>query len=129
MDGSKSYRFRVPKNVLHGLQQLGFGEGRQVINSLIEKNVFQKSPHGTGIKFTAYGLGLFRAATGAQEKWESDTIAKISVAAHDEVMIRAGDTYLANHLLREIFSAVHKEVAVIDTYVDATFFDYLLPLA
>jgi hypothetical protein len=115
-------------NVLHGLQQLGFGEGRQIINSLIEKKVFEKSPDGTGIKFTDYGLGLFRATAGAQAKWESEPIAKVSPSNQDEVLIRAGDAYLANHLLREIFGGIRKEVAVIDPYVDVPLFDLLAPL-
>jgi len=110
------------------LQRLSFRYGAHVINSLVEKKVLSKSPDGVSVKFTDYGLGLYGATVRAQEKWETEPIAKISVSDQDEVLIRAGDTYLANHLLREIFAGARKEVAVIDPYVDAPLLDLLAPL-
>jgi len=111
------------------LQRLSFRYAEQVIDSLIEKNVLSKSPDGISVKFTDYGVGLYRATVRAQDQWEAEPIAKVSVSNQDEVLIRAGDMYLANHLLREIFVGVGKEVAVIDPYVDAPLFDLLAPLA
>jgi hypothetical protein len=111
------------------LQRLSFRYAKQVIDSLIEKNVLSKSPNGISVKFTDYGVGLYRATVRAQTQWEAEPIAKVSVSNQDEVLIRAGDMYLANHLLREIFVGVGKEVAVIDPNVDAPLFDLLAPLA
>jgi len=111
------------------LHRLSFSYAEQVIGSLIEKNVLSKSPDGVSVKFTDYGLGLYRATVQAQKQWEAEPIAKVSVSNQDEVLIRAGDMYLANHLLREIFVSVGKEVAVIDPYVDAPLFDLLASLA
>jgi len=110
------------------LQRLSFHYGEQVISSLIEKKVLSKSPDGVSVKFTEYGIGLYEATVRAQEKWEAEPIAKVSVSDQGEVLIRAGDTYLANQLLREIFGSAQKEVAVIDPYVDAPLLDLLAPL-
>lgn len=126
--GSRGFGHHRILDIRRYLQQLGFHHGEQVIESLLATKVLDRSPDGESVKFTDYGVGLYRATIGAQEKWESEPYAKVAVSNQDEVLIRAGETYLANHLLREIFADVRKEVAVIDAYVDTPLFDYLMPL-
>ena len=127
--GSRGFGRHRILDICRELSRLSFHYSEEIIESLIRKNVLSKSPDGMQVKFTDYGLGLFRATERSQDQWEAEPIAKVSVSNQDEVLIRAGDLYLANHLLREIFAGVRKEVAVIDPYVDAPLFDLLAPLA
>lgn len=95
---------------------------------MIKKRVLSVSPDGVSVKFTDYGIELYRAAVNAQEEWDSQPIIKVETLDHDQLLIRAGETFRANRILREILAKVREEVAVIDPYVGAPLFDLLMPL-
>ncbi|MEW6378885.1 MAG: hypothetical protein AB1611_04685 [bacterium] len=61
----------------------------------------------------------------AQKEWESQEIIKVSNLRREQILIRSGETFKANHVLREIISNIHSELCVIDPYMGETFFDII----
>jgi hypothetical protein len=107
------------------LKYHSFGGAEEIINSLVEKKVLDASPDKRSIKFTDYGLELYNSMVRAQKEWEAQTIIKISNLDRDQVLIRAGETFKANRVLREIVLQVQKELCVIDPYIGSMFFDLI----
>ena len=96
-----------------------------VIEALVRKRVLELSPDQRMVKFTDYGLELFRATQRSQKEWESQPIARISTADRDQILVRAGETFKANRVLRDIFRRPTREVCVVDPYLGPFIFDLL----
>jgi hypothetical protein len=96
-----------------------------VIESLIAKKVFDLSPDGYKVKFTDYGIELFTSMQKAQKDWDRQPIIKISHLNRDQILIRAGESFIANRVLREIISIAQNELCLLDAYVGSIFFDLL----
>lgn len=65
----------------------------------------------------------------AQKDWESQPIIRITTLDRDEVVIRAGERFRANRLLREIFASAREELSILDPYVGPPLFDLLEEIA
>jgi hypothetical protein len=98
---------------------------QSIIGSLIEKNIFSLSPDGNSIKFTDYGIELLYSMTKAQEEWDKQKFIKVSNIERDQTLIRSGETFKANRIIREIFSIAKKEICILDAYVGSKLFDLL----
>ena len=89
----------------------------RVLQALIAKRVLDASPDGRSVKFTDYGFELVGAMTNAQDEWDKQKIIRISNLERGQIPIRAGETFKANRVLREIFAQVRDQVAIVDLYV------------
>lgn len=105
------------------MQRLSFGRTKEVIHSLVKKRVLSLSPDGRSVKFTDYGIELYRATAMAQAEWESQPIVKVSNIEHDQILIRAGETFRANRIIREMLSRVQRELCILDPYIGPDLFD------
>ena len=97
----------------------------RVLQALIAKRVLDASPDGRSVKFTDYGFELVGAMTNAQDEWDKQKIIRISNLERGQIPIRAGETFKANRVLREIFAQVRDQVAIVDLYVGTMVFDLL----
>ncbi|MBF0252532.1 MAG: hypothetical protein HQL29_01830 [Candidatus Omnitrophica bacterium] len=95
------------------------------IASLIKKNVLSESPDKQKVKFTDYGVDLFRAMKDDQKDWDSKNIIKISTADKDEILIRAGENFIANRFIRDLIKSCSEKMKIIDPYMGSDFFDLL----
>jgi hypothetical protein len=112
-------------DIIREMQKLSCGNGRQLVESLIKKQVLSLSPDGNQVKFTDYGLELYQALDTDQTAWEQSPIIKISNVDKDQILIRAGEAFKANRVLREILSQPRKELCVLDPYVGSSLFDLI----
>jgi len=103
--------------------RLHCGNSLSLIESLIAKKVFSLSPDGLKIKFTDYGVELCAAMDADQKTWDQQRIIKISNLEKDQILIRAGETFKANRVLREIFGQARTELCVLDPYIGPQLFD------
>jgi hypothetical protein len=113
----------IPEIRTH-MQHLVTGSYR-ILCSLIVKRVLDLSPDKTQVKFTDYGLELYKAVERAQGDWEKQPIIKISNLDRDQILIRSGETFRANRVPREILQQVHTEFYVIDPYLGPGIFDLI----
>ena len=65
-------------DIIRAMQNLSCGNARQLLDSLIEKQVLSRSPDGNQVKFTDYGLELYCAMDAEQNEWENAPVIKIS---------------------------------------------------
>lgn len=107
------------------MMRLQFFRARDVIGSLVDKNVLSLSPDGNKVKFTDYGIELFRSMLCAQKDWDAQPIVKVSNLDRGQILIRAGETFKGNRVLREIFALARRELCIIDPYVGTELFDIL----
>jgi hypothetical protein len=77
------------------------------------------------VKFTDYGLELFHATERGQKEWDGHPIARITTADRDQILIKAGEAFRANRVLRDIFRRPQRNLGVLDPYVGPTLFDLL----
>lgn len=112
-------------DIVREMQSLSCGNAKQLLNSLIEKRVLSLSPDGNQVKFTDYGLELWYALDAEQKAWEETSIIKISNLEKDQILIRAGEAFKANRILREILSQPRRDLCVLDPYIGPTFFDLI----
>ncbi len=96
-----------------------------VVNALVTKRVLELSPDRSKVKFTDYGLELFRAMYQAQKHWDTEPVARISTADRDQILVKAGETFRANRVLRDIIRRPLHELCIIDPYIGPTLFDLL----
>jgi hypothetical protein len=96
-----------------------------VVEALVAKRVLERSPDRRKVKFTDHGLEVFRATERAQKAWDEQPVARISTADRDQILVKAGETFRANRVLREIFGRPQNSLCVIDPYIGPTFFDLL----
>lgn len=111
--------------IVHEMLGLSCGDAERIIHSLIDKNVLSQSPDKRQVKFTDYGLELYTAMERAQQDWEKQPIIKVSNIERDQILIRAGETFRANRVLREILQEVHSELCIIDAYLGPEIFDLM----
>jgi hypothetical protein len=105
------------------MRDLSFFKTEPTLQSLIDKKVLSLSPDNRKVRLTDYGLELFQAAVAAQGDWESRPVIKVSNLERDEVVIRAGETFKANRVLREIVAQAHSELCVLDPCISPILFD------
>src|SRR5215475_9201942 len=99
------------------MQYILRGDSLPTLHTLIKKKVLNLSPDERQVKFTDYGIELYKAMEREQEDWEKQSIIKISNLDREEILIRAGETFRANRVLREILQKVRLELHVIDPYL------------
>jgi hypothetical protein len=100
-------------------------DSEQLIRSLIIKKVLDLSPDKKRVKFTDYGIEMYTAMERAQKSWEDQPIIRISKLDRDQILIRAGETFTANRVLREILHGGRSELCVIDPYLGPAIFDLI----
>lgn len=100
-------------------------DSENIIHSLIEKKVLGLSPNGAKIKFTDYGLELYNSVVKEQKEWEEQKIIKVSNIEHDQILIRSGETFKADRVIREVLSLAEKELCILDAYIGSSLFDLL----
>ncbi|MGD1017721.1 MAG: hypothetical protein ABSA12_00230 [Verrucomicrobiia bacterium] len=107
------------------LARLHCETGDQILQSLIDKNVLSLSPDGHMVRLTDYGAELYASMSHAQQEWESQPIIRVSNIQKDEILVRAGEHFKANRILREIFSLAKAELCILDPYIGAKVFDLI----
>ena len=120
--------FQFPQRVIDlGLLMLRLSGPRPepLIDALVKKRVLDLSPDRLMVKFTDYGLELFYASNRSQKEWEKQPIARISVVDRDQILVKAGETFRANRVLRDILRRPQRELFIIDPYVGPMLFDLL----
>ncbi len=110
-------------DIRHRLILLSFGETDAVLASLVSKKVLSVSPDQTKVRLTDYGAELYVASKAAEGDWEKRPIIRVSTLDRDEVVIRAGEMFRANRLLRDILSQAQKDLCLVDPYVGSVVFD------
>lgn len=104
---------------------LEFYDTKSIMNSLIEKKVLKLSERGQELGITKNGLEVYRAAKRIQEKWECHSISSISYIDSDELLIRSGERFKANRIIRQIFGKAKREIWILDPYIGTRLFDLL----
>jgi hypothetical protein len=104
---------------------LEFYDTKSIMNSLIEKKVLKLSERGQELGITKNGLEVYRAAKNMQEKWECHPISSISYIDSHGLLIRSGENFRANRIIRQIFGKAKREILILDPYVGAKLFDLL----
>jgi len=104
-------------DIVMRMLRLNCGNARQLVESLIAKKVLSLSPDGFKVKFTDYGLEPYSAVKAEQKAWDQERIIKISTLEKGQILIRAGETFKANRVLREILSQARNELLVLDPYI------------
>ena len=112
-------------DVWHAMVMSQDPKSRNVLEALIKKKVLDCSPDGLKVKFTDYGLELIGSKFSAQKNWDKQKFIKISNINRDEILIRFGETFKANRILREIFSEAKNELCILDPYIGAVLFDLI----
>ena len=107
------------------MMRLACHNAETLVFSLIKKNILNLSPNGRQVKFTDYGLEVYRAMKHAQADWEKKPIIRVTNLEHDEILIRAGEAFRADRIVRELFSSASHELCIIDPYVGSQLFDLL----
>jgi hypothetical protein len=107
------------------MRRLSFHNTEEVVRSLVRKQVLSLSPDGDNIKFTDYGIELYDSMLKAQEEWENQPIIKVSNISRDQVLIRAGETFKANRVVREIIGMAKTELCILDPYIGSNVFDII----
>ncbi len=97
----------------------------ELIRSLISKNVLNLSPDGRRVKFTDYGVELYQSMKHAQAEWDNQPLIRVSRIEKDEILIRAGEAFRANRIVRELLSSATHDLCIIDPYVGSSLFDLL----
>jgi hypothetical protein len=112
-------------DIVMEMLQLSCGDSERIIHALIEKNVLNLSPDKWQVKFTDYGLEMYTAMERAQADWEKQPIIKVSNIDRDQILIRAGETFRANRIVREILQEVRSELCLVDAYLGPEIFDLI----
>lgn len=107
------------------MKRIGFMEVRKIIDSLIKKKVLNISPDGRRVKLTDYGIELYQSRVNEQKEWDSQPFIRISQTEHNQILVRAGETFKANRILREIFKQAKEEICILDAYFGTKLFDLL----
>jgi len=107
------------------MMRLSCYDAEERVRSLIKKNVLSLSPDGRQVKFTDYGLELYESMVHAQQDWAKQPIIRVSNLNHDQIIIRAGETFKADRVLREIFAVANKELNIVDPYIGSKIFDLI----
>ena len=113
------------QDIVFDMGRLHCGDAKQIIDSLVDKKVLSLSPDKQMVKFTDYGIELYSAMDGSQKEWENQPIIRISNIDRDQILIRAGETFRANRVLREILGQIRSELCVIDAYLGPEIFDLI----
>ena len=95
------------------------------IEALVAKNVLSKSPSGYEVRITDLGVEQYSAMLHAQDDWKAQPVIRVTNLQHDEILLKAGDEFIADRIIREIFSSAHKELLLIDPYISSRIFDML----
>ena len=112
-------------NVEIVMMELEFYDARSIMNSLIEKKVLKLSVRGQELGITKNGREVYGTAKNIQEKWECHPISSISYIDSDELLIRSGEKFKANRIIRQIFGKAEREILILDPYIGARLFDLL----
>lgn len=100
-------------------------QAETTIASLVKKNVLSLSPDGYLVKFTDFGIELFQSMNNEQKEWESKRIIPVITTDRGEIVVRAGEFFTGNRVLRNIISLCQRELCIIDPYVGELLFDLL----
>lgn len=98
---------------------------KQLVASLISKKVLSLSPDGRKVKFTDFGLELYAAMGADQKAWDKQGVIKTSNQEKGQILIRAGETFKANRVLRDILRQARNELLVLDPYIGPQVFDLI----
>jgi hypothetical protein len=107
------------------LMRLGVADGRGLAMSLVQKNILSLSPDQRKVKFTDYGLEVYRGMKAAQDAWDRQPIVAVSSLTRDQIQVRAGEHFRANRILREILRLARSNLEIIDAYVGPELFDLI----
>lgn len=107
------------------MMELGLHNIKSIMNSLIEKKVLKLSERGQEFGITKNGLEVYRRTKEIQEKWECDPMSRISYIDSDQLLIRSGETFKANRIIRQIFEKAERRIWILDPYIGAKLFDLL----
>lgn len=105
--------------------KLSCGDTDTIVQSLLAKNVLSLSPDGRKVKFTDFGLRLYCSLQSAQEKWEKEPVIRVTNLAKGQILVRAGETFTANRILREIISLARSQLRIIDPYFGPAILDLI----
>lgn len=107
------------------MMRLSYYQAESTIASLVKKKVLSLSPDGNSVKFTDYGLELFDSMSREQTEWESKRIIPVVTIDREEIVVRAGEHFRGNRVLRDIISLGQRELCIIDPYVGEGLFDLI----
>lgn len=96
-----------------------------IVDRLVEKQVLSRSPDGLQVRITDYGLEVYGSLENSQKHWESQPLIRISTAERSETLIRAGEPFLANRLLRDVLRSPASDLRIVDPFLGSLVFDIL----
>lgn len=112
-------------DIWHYMSGLCCYDADDIVESLVQKNVLSQSPDGYKVKFTDYGIELFNAMKKEQDSWDSKNIINISNIKKDEILIRAGERFKANRIIRELINSAKRELYIMDPYIGSDLLDQI----
>jgi hypothetical protein len=118
-------RERIITHVEIVMMELGLYDSKSIMNSLIEKKILRLSERGQELEITKNGLEVYKTAKNIQEKWECHPISNISYTDSSQFLIKSGETFKANRIIREIFAKAEREIWILDPYIGPKLFDLL----
>ena len=115
----------VPKGTM--LNETGPTVGYEKVHALIRDleaaQVLDASPDNLFFKITDLGVDLLRVSLHKDMEWRKPGIARVAVFSRDETIIPAGNQFVAQRWIKEIFSKAGKSLDIVETYIGSDLFD------
>ncbi|MDP8217294.1 MAG: hypothetical protein P9M03_01050 [Candidatus Theseobacter exili] len=108
--------------------KLHCSDAKQMVSSLISKNILSQSPDGNKVKFTEYGVESYLSMKNAQKEWENQPIIRTATIDQKQIIINADEKYKADRILRDIVQEARTELCIIDAYLGCNIFDLIVDL-
>ena len=70
-------------------------------------------------------MELFKSTVKEQKEWDRQPLIKVSHIQHDQILIRSGEKFKANRIIREIFAQAKKELSILDAYFGSKLFELI----
>ena len=93
------------------------------LDVLLRKSLVALSPDGHWIKITDIGVAALQSLRGRQDAWLKPGIVRVSTVEPGQILVRAGETFAGQRVIREIFASAQVSLDIVDTYVGPEMFD------
>jgi hypothetical protein len=105
------------------MRHLWMDNAEYIIEELIKEHVLDRSPDGFSFKITDFGKELFEATRRKDEEWNKPGIIKVATFTKNEILIRAGEEFVAQRTIHEIFEKASSSIDIEDPYIGPELFD------
>ncbi|MFZ5953629.1 MAG: hypothetical protein ACOYT8_00850 [Candidatus Dependentiae bacterium] len=111
------------------IQHVSCGLARPAISNyialLVAKNLFVYSPDFSKVKLTEDGIKFIDELMDSEKEWEKRLIIRGPILNYDNLIIRSGELFRANRILRDILYFAEIDLKIIDPYFGSEILDII----